>query len=58
VSVLDDNRETVFSRDLSEAPDSSNSIDVGGGMGSTVRVQLIGTNPLSLAEVQAMGYAP
>lgn len=58
VSVLDDNRETLFSRDFSEAPDPSNSIDVGGVMGRTVRVQLIGTNPLSLAEVQVMGYAP
>ena len=56
VSVLNENGETVFSRDFSDAPEPSDTIDVGGVGGRTVRVQLNGTNPLSLAEVQVFGY--
>jgi hypothetical protein len=47
----------VFSRDFTDPPDPSNTIDVGGIVGSMVRVQLNGTNALSLAEVQVLGYA-
>ena len=57
VSVLDDNGQIVFSSNFVDPPDPSISIDVGGVAGSTVRVQLNGSNPLSLAEVQVLGYA-
>ena len=55
VSILDDNGNTVFSGDFSDFPDPHSEIDVGGVIGRTVRVQLNGTKPLSLAEVQVMG---
>ena len=57
VSIIDGNGTTVFSRDFTDPPDPSNTIDVGGIVGSMVRVQLNGTNALSLAEVQVLGYA-
>ncbi len=56
VSVLDNNGNTTFTSNFTDAPNPSNTINVGGVMGSVVRVQLMGTNPLSLAEVQVMGY--
>jgi len=52
VSVLNDNGGTVFSRIFGSAPTPSNTIDIGGVVGRTVRVQLNGSNPLSFAEVQ------
>jgi len=45
-----------FSQSFADAPDPSQLIQVGGVIGSKVRVQLNGTNALSLAEVQVMGY--
>ena len=58
VSILNGAGEIVFSRVFAETPNPINSIDIGGVVGSAVRVQLNGSgNPLSLAEVQVMGYA-
>lgn len=57
VSILNDNGETVFSRDFSDAPNPSNTVDVAGVQGRTVRIELNGNEALSLAEVQVMGYA-
>ena len=56
VSVLDNNGGTVFSQSYSDAPDPLLSINVAGNIGRTVRVQLNGTNPLSLAEVEVYGH--
>ncbi len=57
VSILDENGAIVFSSFFADSPNPSISIDVGGITGKTVRVQLEGTNFLSIAEVQVMGYA-
>lgn len=58
VSILDDNRNVVFSQFYTESPQPSNIIDVGGITGRFVRVQLSGSGEaLSLAEVEVMGYA-
>ena len=56
VSILDANGQTVFSQFFSETPNPSNIVNVGNVVGTTVRVQLAGANPLSLAEVQVFGY--
>lgn len=47
---------TVFSNVFSDAPNPSNTVDDAGVQGRGVRVQLNGTEALSLAEVQDMGY--
>jgi hypothetical protein len=54
VSILDDDRNTVFSRNFSDPPLPSTSIAINGIAGRTVRVQLNGTGWLSLAEVQVI----
>ena len=55
VSILASNGSTVFSQTYSDSPNPSLSISSGGIVGRTVRVQLNGTNPLSLAEVEVYG---
>jgi len=56
VSVLNDNGDTVFSQIFSATPTPTNTIDVSGVVGRTVRVQQNGNEPLSLAEVQVLGF--
>ena len=55
VSVINSSGNTVFSRVISGEAPPSMTIDTGGVTGDQVRVQLNGTNPLSLAEVQVFG---
>lgn len=55
VEVLNNNGSKVFSRTFNSAPNPSLTINTGGVVGRTVRVQLNNTNPLSLAEVQVIG---
>lgn len=52
-----DGSTTTFSQFNSNYPNPSISLDAGGATGSIVRVQLNGTNPLSLAEVEVFGTA-
>ena len=49
------NRANTFSSHQTTAPNPSTSIDTSGAQGRYVRVQLSGTNNLSLAEVQVFG---
>lgn len=54
VSVLNGNA-TSFSQTFANYPDPSISVNAGGAVGNKVRVQLNGTNSLSLAEVEVYG---
>ncbi len=55
VSVIDSQGRTTFSRSFADTPNPSITIDTGGVNGRTVRVQLNGSNHLSLAEVAVYG---
>jgi hypothetical protein len=60
VMLKDGAGSTVFTRDLFTGggyPDSSVSVAVGGVAGRVVRVQLLGTDYLNLAEVEVFGGA-
>jgi F5/8 type C domain len=52
------NRAGTWSSHQTAAPNPSTTIAVGGAQGRYVRVQLTGTDYLSLAEVQVMGTSP
>ncbi|MBU2950956.1 discoidin domain-containing protein [Tamlana agarivorans] len=52
VTVMDGDRNTVFSQAFTAFPDPSIAIETGDVIGQIVQVQIDGTNPLSLAEVE------
>ncbi|MBU2950955.1 discoidin domain-containing protein [Tamlana agarivorans] len=52
VTVMDANRNTVFSQGFTSFPDPSTTIDIGDVLGQIIQIQLNGTNALSLAEVE------
>lgn len=56
VSFRDDNGETVFSKVINSTPDPARFINLGSVTGRTLRIQLNGSDVLSLAEIQVMGY--
>jgi len=56
VYLLNEKRQVVFKQTYTDVPDPSKVIDIGGLEGRTVRIRLLDTNVLSLAEVRVRGY--
>ena len=56
VTILNDAGRIVFTQSFGQAPSFTNTINTGRVTGRTVRIQLNGSNALSRAEVQVMGY--
>jgi len=52
ITVYDKNNKLTFSKVVTKLPTPSLSIDVGGVIGSKVKVQLNGTGSVSLAELE------
>ncbi|MEI6892643.1 MAG: family 43 glycosylhydrolase [Pontiella sp.] len=57
VTLLDSASNAVWSSDQMNYPDPSVTLEPNGATGQYVRVQLRGTNALSLAEVQVFGFS-
>ncbi|MDW5290823.1 T9SS type A sorting domain-containing protein [Formosa sp. PL04] len=57
VSVINSNGTTTFSKTITTTPNPSVTLDAGGALGNTIRVQSNLTTALNLAEVQVFGSA-
>ncbi|WP_054023591.1 polysaccharide lyase family 8 super-sandwich domain-containing protein [Bacillus sp. FJAT-28004] len=58
VSILDQNQNTVWTNHQTTYPNPSTTVNAIGVKGRYVKIQLTGTNYLSLAEVQVFPYEP